>query len=132
MKYYHNSEMKKIIKFGCVGVINTAVDFLVFFSLTTFLHLNVYSSQFCSYIIATFNSYFLNRTFTFKSKDEFVGAELLRFILVNLTSLLLSLGLMYIFNDILQMDKMICKILITPFTFAVNYLGNRLWVFKKH
>ncbi|MPN38921.1 hypothetical protein SDC9_186446 [bioreactor metagenome] len=131
IEIYKNGEIKKIIRFCLVGLLNTGVDFLTFYILTTFFYINVYSSQICSYITATFNSYFFNRRFTFQSENGIGGKEFFRFVLVNLTSLLTSLFLMFIFNGLLRLDKMICKGLIAFFTFAVNYLGNRFWVFQK-
>ena len=63
-------ELKKFIKFGTVGVLNTMVDWGVFFLLASLLSVNGYFSQFMAYVVATANSYILNRTWTFKSKSD--------------------------------------------------------------
>lgn len=130
-KYMQLDELKRMIRFGLVGVSNTAVDFIVFYVATTFLGINVYFSQVASYSIATLNSYVLNKNWTFRSKGGDIKKEFIKFLAVNLTSLSLSLVLMWIFHDIMGLQKMVCKVLIACFTILINYFGNRIWVFRK-
>lgn len=129
--YLTIEEIKKFIKFGTVGVLNTGVDWGVFFLFSNVFMASVYVSQIFAYVIATTNSYILNRAWTFKSKSKKKTIEIAKFLTVNLISLSISLIAMYIFHDVLGLNKLICKCIIACFTIVVNYLGNRLWVFKK-
>ncbi len=124
-------ELFQFMRFCMVGLVNTAVDFFVFFASVNWLNFNVYAAQVAAYSIATLNSYGLNRLFTFRDKKGKVGLQLAKFLTVNLTSLLTSLALLYFFSDLLALNTVLAKVLIAGFTTAINYLGNRLWVFRK-
>ena len=131
-QYYAEGELIKIIKFGLVGVSNTAVDFFVFWALTQWCGVNVYVAQTVAYSTATINSFILNSNWTFKSGRKYSFPEFRKFVLVNLASLGTSLLLMHLFNGIMGWDKMVAKVGIAFFTFAINYFGNRLWTFRKN
>jgi len=126
---YKNGELSKVIRFCLVGVCNTAVDFFIFWTMTEWVRLSVYIAQVMAYCIATGNSYLLNSSWTFGNGRHYSWSQFIKFIAVNLTSLLTSLLLLFIFNDIMNWDKMVTKVVIAFFTFAINYLGNRFWVF---
>jgi len=127
---YKGGELLRFVRFGLVGVSNTAVDFVIFWLLSVVLSWSVYPSQVISYSTATVNSYVLNHKWTFKSGKKLGGAEFVKFVCVNLMSLGASLLLMRLFFGVMGLPKMVCKVLIAFFTIAINYLGNRLWVFK--
>lgn len=58
---------KDFIKFLCVGVLNTAVGLLIIFLLLNVAGLNYWLSTFIGNSTGAVVSYFLNKTFTFKS-----------------------------------------------------------------
>lgn len=126
---YKKDELYKLIKFITVGVSNTGVDFIIFWTMTEWIGISVYYAQIWAYCTATLNSYLLNSSWTFDNGRRYFWHQFIKFILVNLTSLSTSLLLLYLFNGILNWDKMVAKVFIAFFTFAINYLGNRLWVF---
>lgn len=128
---YKKGELTKLIKFGAVGVCNTAVDFIIFWIASEWAGLSVYTAQILAYCTATLNSYLLNSSWTFGNGRRYSLWQFIKFISVNLTSLCTSLLLLYLFNGIMNWDKMTAKVLIAFFTFAINYSGNRLWVFYK-
>ncbi len=112
-----------------VGACNTAVDFLVFWLASEWVGISVYHAQILAYCTATCNSYLLNSRFTFRNRRGYSWRQFGKFVTVNLASLTTSLLLLYLFNGIMGWDKMTVKVIIAPFTFSINYLGNRLWVF---
>lgn len=123
------AELIKFVKFGFTGLLNTAVDFGVF-TLLGWLGLGVYLSQVLSYSAGIANSYVINRSWTFSSKERFFSPQLLKFIIVNLLLLGLSLGVLYVFHDLLGLHKMIAKLIATGFTVVLGFVVNRLWVFQ--
>ena len=67
--------MKKVIdwvtiKFLIVGVINTLVGSAVMFLLYNGFHTGYWIASACNYIIGSIVSYFLNKYFTFRSKEK--------------------------------------------------------------
>lgn len=140
----------QIIKFGAIGIMNTAIDyflFAVFFSICNF-DKNI--AQVFATAIAMTNSYILNRYFTFGKKGTVKINEIWKFIIVNLVSMGVTIILLNLFYDVLHLETvansilsaisfpfvlsgdtavLFCKVLAIPFSLAVNFLGNRLWVF---
>lgn len=118
----------QFVKFNIVGVINTAIDFCVF-TLLTFLSVNSLLAQAISYGCGMVNSYFLNRNWTFAKRKEAGIWQAARFFTVNLTALGISMAVMYLVNTVLMVNVFISKLAATALGIAVNFLGNKLWVF---
>lgn len=108
---------------------NTLVDYIVFLVLS-YLSIDVYLSQVISYSCGMINSYIVNRSWTFKSKNNFFSAQMLRFVVVNLSLLLISLGVLWLGSQ-LGYGKLVSKLCATAVTLGVGFVVNRLWVFNK-
>ncbi len=129
----------QFIKFGLVGVMNTAVDFLVY-ALLTWFGVQYLVAQVFSYSAGTMNSYVVNKLWTFGGKgtageeNRKAGrvdkGEFARFVLVNIGTLLLSIALLYVLKTGLSLHPLIAKIGVTAVTVVVNYIGSKLWVFR--
>lgn len=127
------------IRFLLVGIINTIVG-LSFMYL--FLHLFSFSywlSTFLGNIIGACVSYFLNRTFTFKS-DVTMGKSMIRFAIVILGCYFISYYLgekiaYFIFDQISFLSKKYASDVAVLFGTGcytiINYFGQRLFVFQK-
>lgn len=107
---------------------NTLVDYMVFLVLS-YLSVNIYFAQVVAYSCGMLNSYVVNRSWTFSSKKNFFGVQMLRFVVVNLILLLISLGVLWIGSQ-LGYNKLISKLGATAVTLAVGFVVNRLWVFN--
>ena len=142
------SFLHKIIKFCLTGGLNTLVDFVVFFVLFNFVINNKFICQFISYSAGTLNSYIVNRSWTFRSKSKFLGPEMIKFIIVNLISLGVSLIIInidynspgkvlsealspYISVAYDTIGGIIGKILATGGAICVNFIGSNFWVFRQ-
>ncbi|MEG0542387.1 MAG: GtrA family protein [Angelakisella sp.] len=123
-------ELQKAGKFAFVGVINTLLDIGLFALLAQVLGINVYLSQLVSYSAGTLNSYLLNRSWTFKTKERFWSPALIRFLLLNVAMLLLSTAIIWLFYDVMGIHKLIAKGFSTAFTLVLSFIINRLWVFR--
>ena len=84
-----------------------------------------------SYTTGAFISYLMNRKITFRAKDRFLSKKLLKFIAVNCLSISLSLGSMYVFNDLLGLPVWAGYFLSILFSFSTNFIGNKFWVFRE-
>lgn len=145
------SDFLQILKFGLVGVCNTALDYGLFYVFLSLLHFDKNVAQILATALAMVNSYLVNRYWTFNKTGTVQGREIWKFIGVNLLSLLTTLACLNLFHDVMALyipanrvlsalglnyqlsDKaavMFCKLLAMPFSLAVNFLGNRLWVFR--
>lgn len=121
----------KFIKFNIVGVMNTALD-LGIFALLTWAGLGEGLAKTVSYSCGVLNSYFWNSRWTFKQEHKKSAREFLLFVLVNLVSYAVarivlqgSLTWLHIENANIR------NLIATPVSVIVNFIGNRLFVFKK-
>lgn len=121
----------KFIKFNIVGVLNTALD-LGIFALLTWAGAGEGLAKTVSYSCGVLNSYFWNSRWTFKQEHEKSAREFLLFVLVNLVSYAVarivlrgSLTWLHIENANIR------NLIATPASVIVNFIGNRLFVFKK-
>lgn len=121
--------MQQFIKFNLVGLLNTGLDFAVF-TLLTFLGVYYILAQCISYGVGMLNSYVLNKYWTFAQKGQLEPKQAIRFTVLNLGSLLISLGLLALFKDQLELKLIWAKLLATVATTLVNFAGSKLWVFR--
>ncbi len=149
-KSVREKNLIQIIKFGAIGIMNTLIDYLLFALFFSICNFDKSLAQVFATLIAMTNSYLLNRYFTFGKKGSVKVGEMWKFIIVNLVSMGVTIILLSLFYDVLHLERLanhllgavsvpfkltgdlaviFCKILATPFSLAVNFLGNRLWVF---
>ncbi len=136
----------QFVKFNLIGLTNTLVDFVVFWVLTHF-GMNYLVAQIFSYSAGIANSYIWNSLWTFRKERSHTPRTILLFLLVNLVSLGVSLGVLWICKNPLQINQdwvfqlfgrewtigsdLICKLPASFFSAMANFAGNKLFVFNK-
>lgn len=118
------------LRFCITGALNTLVDTGIYTALINLLGVNIYIAQVFGYSAGIVNSYCINRSWTFRSKSSFFGREMYRFLLVNVSILLMSLALMYALNKYLALHYLVMKAVTVVFTISVGFVLNRMVVFK--
>lgn len=122
----------QFLKFNIVGLLNTLVDFAVFTLLHSF-GMAYGLAQVISYSAGTANSFVLNKKITFRDRSNaasgFDRAQLLKFIVLNLIVMGISLLLLHLFTDIWGFQVLISKVLATCVTVFLNFFASRKWVF---
>lgn len=122
-------QLKQLIKFSLVGVVNTAIDFVVF-TLLTLTGLVPVLCNIISYSCGVINSYFLNRGWTFEKKGKNSISEFMKFVIVNLLSLGASTLVLYLLNDTYSINVYLSKLMATFASLVINFLGSKFVVFK--
>lgn len=128
-----NAGFIQFLKFNAVGLLNTLIDFAVFTLLHSLGMLNT-PAQIISYSAGTANSFFWNKKVTFRDQDRgnkgsFDRMQLVRFIVLNLAVLGISVLLMHLLTDRFGVQVLIAKVLVTFVTVIINFFGSRKWVF---
>ncbi|MFF2909587.1 GtrA family protein [Paenibacillus sp. NPDC057934] len=123
----------QFLKFNAVGLLNTLIDFAVF-TLLHSLGMMYGLAQVFSYSAGTANSFILNKKVTFRDsnrsgKNGFDRIQLLKFIILNLAVLGISLLLMQVLTDRFGVQVLLSKVLVTFVTVVINFFGSRKWVF---
>ncbi|GGL45417.1 GtrA family protein [Sporolactobacillus putidus] len=118
--------VKQAAVFGTVGVLNTAVDFIVFVLLTHFLFVFYVFAQILSYGAGMLNSYFLNSRFTFSGSVR-TKSRFIRFTILNLAVLLMTL---FVMHGLLFLPLYVNKLVSTLVGLVFNFILSKFWVFK--
>jgi len=123
-------DLKKFFKFGITGVINTAIDWGAFTLCVKIFTLGAVFAHPISYTVATVNSFFMNKNWTFGKRKNYNKAETFKFLTVNLISLSISTLGVYLLHNIAGKDEFFAKLIMAFATIIINYFGNKLFVFK--
>ncbi|MGI5069706.1 GtrA family protein [Treponema pectinovorum] len=125
----------KLLKFLIVGVINTIVGAGTMFLLYNLAHCNYWFSSACNYIVGGICSYLLNKYFTFKNHKKGF-CQIIQFVVLLVICYLISYVLAKYFIYLIFSSQSIkvkdnIAMLTGEFLYlAINYLGQRLVVFK--
>ena len=121
------------VKFGLVGVINTLVDYLSYTLLLfiPFFAENYVLAQIIGYSLGLCNSLVLNKRWTFSQREPMTRRQLACFLAVNLAALAASTGILVLTQERLQMSRYIGKAISVVGSMAVNFVGNKLLVFRE-
>jgi len=129
-KLLNKETIIQMLKFGMVGLINTAISFVAFIILSDLLKINDKLSNAASYILGLINSFIFNKLLTFNSK-KFSFKEMFLFIFFFLTSYFLQLGAYTLSKEYFKIDKNISFVIGMLFYTGTNFLLNKLFTFRK-
>ncbi|WHY73665.1 GtrA family protein [Fictibacillus enclensis] len=122
--------VSEIAKFGSVGVLNTLLDYSLF-SLLAWSGLAYMAAQCISYSAGVMNSYFLNRTWTFKQKEKADFAEFFRFALINGVTFLVTALMLWLLHKQGNLGVYSSKLGATVVGTVINFAGTKLLVFQE-
>ena len=121
-----------IFLYAAVGGSVAFLDLLIFYALVEVLLFNYLLVNFFGFIAGTLINYLLCIALVFKSEIRFKRfAEVVLFFLINIISLSLSQGLIYLFVGILSIQQFHAKIIVICSLFFWNYLIRKYFVFHK-
>ena len=142
--------MKKIIKkvWNLYKKYDEMINYLIVGGLTTLVSLGTY--YFCVYTFLNPNNafqlqianiiswiscvtfaYFTNRIFVFKSKRTDKLKEAISFYGSRIATLLLEMGIMFVFVTILHLNDKIIKLVAQVVITILNYVLSKLLIFRK-
>lgn len=122
-------EFYTMLRYGAVGLVNTGVTAAVIFLLKlTGIHYSLYTLA--GYAVGITVSFILNRNFTFKKQDAKASRQLIKFLAVTISLLLLTQLLQYLLIDIAHLNETLSVLIGMVFYTGTGYIINRLFVFK--
>lgn len=118
----------KIVKFGSVGVLNTVFSYLLFCVL---IYLDVFYlvASMLSFLSGTLLSYLMNSKYTFSVYAN--TRSFVKFLVIMLVSLLISLILLYVFKNVVGVHVLIAQVLVVLVRFPIVYLLMKHVVFNQ-
>lgn len=122
--------LKKVTKFGIVGFIGMAIDFLVTWFLKEKLRLNKYVANSLGFTCAVINNFYLNLMWTFKvSGSHSSNVYFIKFVLISVIGLGLNNTFVYLFSDRLSINFYLSKVLAVACVFVWNFSANNYFNF---
>ena len=125
-------------RFALVGLTNFVVSFAVFYLSFHYLPEVVRQNApvaaiatLAAYLAGMVNSFLLNRSWTFRAAGN-ASVQAVRFTIVNLSSLTVSVVVMYLFVDVLGYPELAVWLPTTALSMTMNYLGCRHWAFASN
>lgn len=128
----NKEKMKHYALYIVFGVLTTLVDFGVY---TLFLKCVPSLNENFANIIGIFASivfaYFTNRKYVFKSKEEDMIKEFMKFFISRMSSTILNIVSFWVLTTFTTINSYIVKITIAVFVVIVNYVISKFLVFKE-
>lgn len=133
--------MYQLVKFGIVGLLNTAIDFgiLNFGSALTGIYsgTGIITINIISFSVAVINSYFWNRLWVFDKSGRIHFKEFLQFLVVSFIAIVINSAIVFGITTFAPFGGVtpavlenIAKIIATVVSLVWNFLGYKFFVFK--
>ncbi len=128
-KIFSKGNFIMFIKFSCVGVLNTLIDYGVFFLLCDVLGLNLIFSNISGYVLSASNSYLINSRYVYK-EERFAFKKYMAFLAGNISVLIISTVFISVLSEFTEV-KTLAKLISAPITIILNFCFQRFILFKK-
>lgn len=96
-----------------------------------FLNLPILLSTSLSFILAVINNFILNKIWTFKDKSRNYRKQFIKFFIISLIGLALTLVSMYLLVYLAKIWYILAKLITSAIVLTWNFLANKLWTFKE-
>ena len=121
--------MKRIVRFGVVGILNSGIDLGLFDLLHGRFHLIIILANAISYLTALTNSFFFNKVWTFSSArtGRRVMHDYLLFFVGNFIGWMISTSVVYLLSVVVSAG--IAKVISILLVFPWNYWFSERFVY---
>ena len=121
----------QLVRFGVVGGIGFAVNLAVYALFVHPIGVDYHVAAVAAWLVAVINNFVLNRHWTFDARDGRAHFQAMRFFVVSLVALAMSLLLLTLFVEGAGMPKVAAQALAVAASMPLNFLGNKLWSFRE-
>ena len=122
---------KKFFKYILAGIINTLITYFTSIILVDIFNFYLIISNLIGFLFGIFVSFYLNRNFVFKSKNNRIKEQLLKFISAVLISYLINLTFLIMCSYIFLINYYVSQIIaMSTYSLSFYYLSNK-YVFNK-
>jgi putative flippase GtrA len=123
----------KVLSFGLIGCVNSAVDFAVFSLGHLYFGLPIIPANLISWCVAVTNSYVLNSMFTFAAESgrRLSVKSYFTFAATQVGGLIANTATVYVLSVFLFVPVLIAKALAIGASFLVDFTLSHLLVFRK-
>lgn len=120
----------KFLKFGVVGFSGLIVDFGFTILCKEVLKIQKYVSNAIGFTIAATSNYFLNRIWTFESKNPHIAVEYSEFLVISIIGLAINTFILYILVSKIKMNFYLSKVFAIGVVTIWNFFANAIYTFN--
>lgn len=128
--FWSTEFLMKFIKFGVVGASGLIVDFGFTALFKEIFKVQKYISNAIGFTLAASSNYFLNRIWTFESKNPQIALEYSEFLLISIIGLGINTFILYMLVKRGKMNFYIAKIFAIAVVTVWNFFANALFTFR--
>lgn len=121
-----------LVRFGrfcAIGMLNTLLH-LLFFSGVYMLGAHYLIAQFVAFILVNLTTFWLNRLWTFNSKDPAVGAQIARYYFTRSLALAVTLLQTMLLVEKGQFSPFVGQVAAAAINVLLNFIFSQIFVFK--
>ena len=120
----------QLAKFCAVGAVGYVINLGVYTALVRGVDLHYLAAAACSFLVAVTSNYTWNRIWTFRGQRGHFAYQGMRFFAVSLLALAANL---LILRGLVAagLDKVAAQALAIVLVTPLNFLGNKLWSFRR-
>ena len=126
------NKIKELLWYAFFGVLTTLVNIISFYLLDK-TGINVYINNFIAWFLSVLFAFFTNKLFVFQSKSldkKVMTKEILSFFFFRILSLGIDMLGMYICISLINLSKMLSKIIMNIIVIVANYVFSKIFIFK--
>lgn len=117
------------MKFGIVGVIATAIDFVALIALTEWAGMDPVASAAISFTLSVLFNYAASMRFVFQRREDISRSrELVIFVVLSLVGLFINEALMWLGVNVASLNYVLVKLLATVVVMLWNFLSRKRWL----
>lgn len=131
MKIKHIIKWNEFIAYFFIGATATLIDWTIFWLAVNKLGFHYEIGLMSAYIPAGIFHFLSNKFITFQCKSKNIGSQYSIYILLTLSSLIISMGVIAVLINLLTLDKMTARIATTGLMLIPNYLLHKNITFSK-
>ncbi|MCW1930472.1 MAG: GtrA family protein [Candidatus Kerfeldbacteria bacterium] len=128
------ASIKQILRFGIVGISNTMIDALVYVALrheSAFFEKHFLFASLIAFCVATLNSFFWNKHWTFKHKSLYSHKQLAGFYFLSSVALCVNQITLYVVTKLI-IPGLPAKLIASATTSIVSFIMQKRTIFKTH
>lgn len=119
----------QIFRFGIVGGLAFAIDYLILILCRELLHLPILVSSAIAFSISVIFNYILSITWVFEiNKEKDKKKNFIIFIALSIVGLIITEIIMYIGTDIINIHYLIVKIVATIIVMIFNFITRKIFL----
>lgn len=123
--------IKKIVNFGLVGVIATAIEYILLIVIKEIFKIDVLIASGIAFTISLLFNYILSIKYVFVDKKEMSKAkEMTGFFITALIGLGINQLMMYVLVDLVSIYYLFAKVISTGIVMVWNFVSRHLFLEK--